>query len=279
MKLYAISDIHVRHAENRKKLESLRACPDDWLILAGDVGETLDHMRFTFRTLAPKFRQLVWVPGNHELWTIPKDPDQRRGQEKYDALVALCREYGVLSPEDPYPVWPGEGPRLVIAPLFLLYDYSFRPPEVSFEQALPWALEMGVLCTDEAMLHAEPHPSRQAWCHQRLEQTAARLAAVPAEFQTVLINHFPLRQEHVRLWRIPRFSLWCGTKLTEDWHTRFRAHVVVTGHLHVRATDWRDGVRFEEVSLGYPSQYDQTLDAQRYLREILPGPSPAEISR
>jgi len=48
---------------------------------------------------------------------------------------------------------------------------------------------------------------------------------------TVLINHFPLREDLVRLRRIPRFSIWCGTKATQEWHTRFRAQVVVSGHL------------------------------------------------
>ena len=33
-----------------------------------------------------------------------------------------------------------------------------------------------------------------------------------------------------------------------------------------------DGVRFEEVSLGYPSQYQPDLGLDSYLREILPGP-------
>lgn len=70
---------------------------------------------------------------------------------------------------------------------------------------------------------------------------------------------------------IPRFELWCGTRKTEDWHLRYRASVVVSGHLHIRRTDFIDGVRFEEVSLGYPpSQWDTTGSVERYLRQILP---------
>jgi hypothetical protein len=55
---------------------------------------------------------------------------------------------------------------------------------------------------------------------------------------------------------------------------------VVTGHLHVRRTDWIDGVRFEEVSLGYPRQWEDAKtvgnDINTMLREILPGPPTPE---
>jgi 3',5'-cyclic AMP phosphodiesterase CpdA len=274
MKLYALSDLHLRHEHNRRALESLAPHPEDWLIVAGDVGETLEELDFACRTLTARFRQVLWVPGNHELWTLPSEPSALRGEARYRQLVSLCRAHGVLTPEDPYPRWPGEGPARILAPLFLLYDYSFRPDDVSEEGALQWAMDTHVLCTDEALLHPDPYPSRAAWCAARVEHTRARLEALPSDCATVLINHFPLRYEHVRLPRIPRFSLWCGTKKTEDWHTRFRAEVVVTGHLHMPATLWRDGVRFEEVSLGYPQQWTWRGDISRCVREILPGTPP-----
>ena len=93
----------------------------------------------------------------------------------------------------------------------------------------------------------------------------------------ILINHFPLRRELARLPAIPRFSIWCGTRLTESWHQTYRARVVVSGHLHLRSTRWLDGVRFEEVSLGYPRQRSSEPRAiEHYLREILPGPAERE---
>jgi len=38
----------------------------------------------------------------------------------------------------------------------------------------------------------------------------------------------------------------------------------------MRATDYRDGVRFEEVSLGYPRNWKQANGIQHYLYQILP---------
>ncbi|MGH9360727.1 MAG: metallophosphoesterase, partial [Thermoanaerobaculia bacterium] len=49
------------------------------------------------------------------------------------------------------------------------------------------------------------------------------------------------------------------------------AKAVVYGHLHIRATQWRDGVRCEEVSLGYPQNWEPGRGLASYLREILPG--------
>ncbi|ABF93048.1 Ser/Thr protein phosphatase family protein [Myxococcus xanthus DK 1622] len=276
MKLYAISDLHLRHNDNRLALQALPAHPEDWLIVAGDVGETLAEMELMLSTLTQRFRQVIWVPGNHELWTMPSEQPQLKGEARYQRLVSLCRSYGALTPEDPYPRWPGPGPERVIVPMFLGYDYTFRPDHVPADKALEWAWEDDLLCTDEVLLHPEPHASRAAWCAARVEATRARLDALPPGCATVLVNHYPLRYEHVRLPRIPRFSIWCGTKQTEDWHTRYRAEVVVSGHLHMPATLWRDGVRFEEVSLGYPVQwkYRGVHAWESCLRVILPGPTP-----
>jgi 3',5'-cyclic AMP phosphodiesterase CpdA len=275
MKLYAISDLHLAQPANRLALEALPPHPEDWLILGGDIGETEEHLRFALSCLTRKFGRLVWVPGNHDLWTLPSDETGLRGEAKYRRLVSICRSYDALTPEDPYVLWPGDGLPCLLAPLFTLYDYSFRPPHVSAESAVAWAEASGVLCTDEFLLHPDPYPSRSAWCEARCSYTEKRLQETASSLPFVLINHFPLRQDLVHLRTIPRFSLWCGTRRTEDWHTRFSVLAVIYGHLHTRGTRIRDGVRFEEVSLGYARDWQQEKGIQAYLREILPGQTAA----
>lgn len=272
MKLYAISDLHLANPSNRQALQNLPYHPDDWLIIAGDVGETEQHLHFALRILTHRFAQLLWVPGNHDLWTLPSNPNDLRGVAKYQQLVAICRNYGVLTPEDPFVHWPGDSSNTILAPLFTLYDYSFRPDHISLAQAVDWAAETNVVCTDEVLLHPDPYSSRIAWCQARCRYSEQRLREAALQGPLVLINHYPLRQDLLRLHRIPRFSLWCGTRQTENWHLRFGATVAVHGHNHVRATDYRDGVRFEEVSLGYPRNWQFERGMASYLREVLPGP-------
>lgn len=270
MTLWALSDVHVGFEANRKAVEAMGEHGDDWLILAGDTGDTLAQLELVLEVVTARFAKVIWTPGNHDLWTPRQWPDERRGEAHYARLVQACRAREVVTPEDPYTVWPATGH--VLAPCFTLYDYSFGPAGLTAEQAVAWAAESKVQCADELLLSPAPFDSRAAWCHDRVTATEARLDALPATARLILVNHFPLRPDVAVLPRIPRFAIWCGTTRTADWHTRYRADVVVSGHLHMRSTRWRDGVRFEEVSLGYPAQWQQTKTADHYLRPILPPP-------
>jgi len=270
MRLLAVSDLHLNHTQNWAALSRMPTQANDWLIVAGDVAEKIRHFRQAMDLLTRRFARVIWTPGNHDLWTIPTDSNSKRGLAKYFQLVEICREFGVLTPEDPYAQWPASRSPVFIAPTFTLYDYSFRPDHVTAEDALDWAEASGVVATDEILLYPDPYPSRQAWCHIRCQITEERLAETAAHGSIILVNHFPLRYDLVHLKSIPRFSLWCGTKLTEDWHKRFPIKTVVYGHLHIRGTHYRDNVRFEEVSLGYPQNWQPARGIQPYLRQILP---------
>ncbi len=271
-RLLATSDIHISHRANREALADAGYHQDDWLIIAGDVGEKPEHLSWTLDLFQRRFARIIWTPGNHDLWCPHGATDRTRGQARYDELVAICRDAGVITPEDPFVRFGGDGGPIVV-PMFLLFDYTFRPPDIALEEAVPWARESGVVSGDEQMLSPEPHPTIPAWCHERCDVTAARLDALSPGTETILINHWPLRYDLARPPRVPRFSIWCGTTRTEDWAVRYHARAVVSGHLHLRTTMWRHGVRYEEVSLGYPRDWRQERGFDWYLREILPGDS------
>ncbi|SHF54068.1 3',5'-cyclic AMP phosphodiesterase CpdA [Jatrophihabitans endophyticus] len=271
--LLAISDLHVAYRSNREILERIRTANDgDWLIVAGDVGERLDDIEWALRTLAARFAHVIWVPGNHELWTMPRETSPLRGVARYDHLVAHCRDLGITTPEDPYPTWEGAAGEVRIAPLFLLYDYTFRAPGTSTqEESLAAAYAAGIVCTDERHLYPDPYPTREAWCRARVAATEPRLAAVAGELPLVLVNHWPLLREPTRTMTYQVFPQWCGTELTADWHTRFGAQVAVYGHLHIPRTTHYDGVRFEEVSIGYPREWRRFGLRDDLARLVLPG--------
>ena len=111
--LWAVADLHGAIRENFARIAEL-APPDpaDWLIVAGDVAERSELIVRILRDLAARYDTVIWAPGNHELFS--RSQDQYKGREKYDHLVAACREIGVITPEDPYPVFNG----ITIVPRF-----------------------------------------------------------------------------------------------------------------------------------------------------------------
>ena len=280
MRLLAISDLHVSYPRNRQWVSDLPPGePGDWLLVVGDVGEKAEDIEWVLRTLSGRFGTVVWVPGNHDLWTHPRDPMVLRGEARYQHLVQVCRDLGVITPEDPYPVFDGPAGPVVIVPLFVLYDYSFRPDGArTKDEGLAIAYRTGIIGTDERHLYPDPYPSREAWCQARIDATLPRLDALDPALPTILVSHFPLTREPTRILRYPAFAQWCGTEQTADWHLRFRAQAVVYGHLHIPRTTWEDGVRFEEVSLGYPREQDRFPDRPLPLTQILP-PGPARTLR
>jgi 3',5'-cyclic AMP phosphodiesterase CpdA len=228
--LFAVSDLHVGYAENRGLVDVLMPeSPRDWLIVAGDVAELFADVERTLRQLRDRFAAVIWVPGNHELWTVPTDPVRLRGEHRYQALVEMCRRIGVTTPEDEFPVWSGSGGPVTVVPLFQLYDYTWTAPGTTTKaESLAYAHRTGVVCTDEILLHPDPYPDRQSWCRARLAESERRLAALDPELPTVLVSHWPLvRRPTEVLWH-PEFAQWCGTDGTADWHRRFRAAAVYT---------------------------------------------------
>jgi predicted phosphodiesterase len=271
VKLYAISDLHLANKLNRKALLNLPKHTDDWLILGGDIGETSEHLKFALFVLTQKFKQIIWVPGNHDLWAFPLSEYELKGESKYNYLVSVCRQFGVYTPEDDFPEIIIRNQTFIIAPTFTLYDYSFRPENIPYEKAIEWAEESGIICTDEDLLVTTPYSSIAEWCNMRCDYTEARLSQLSPDFPIILVNHYPILMEHSQLWHFPRFALWCGTKRTGEWLRRYNIKIAIYGHTHIRSSKYENGIRFEEVSLGYPRDWDEDKGLEFYLREIVAG--------
>jgi hypothetical protein len=292
-RLLAVSDLHIGYPENRAYADALApGDPGDWLIVAGDVGEVFADVGFVLASLASRFAKVIWTPGNHELWALPSDPVALRGVARYEALVTVCRRFGVVTPEDEFPVWDGPGGPVTVAPLFTLYDYSFQAGGATSGDpaaaacaategavsdaavsgdgqaaALAAARRAGIKPVDEGRLHADPYPSAAAWCRDRVTAAERRLAAVDGP--VMLASHWPLVRGPVAALRHQEFAPWCGTTLTAGWHTRYQVLAAVYGHLHIPRTTRHAGVRFEEVSVGYPREWQRRGTAPPPPRVIL----------
>ncbi len=245
--LWAVSDLHAAVKRNGGHIDAIEpADPSDWLIVAGDVAERPELIIQVMEQLAERFHTVIWTPGNHELFC--KSADRHRGRDKYTMLVQAMRGIGVITPEDRYPVFGG----VTVCPLFTLYDYSFRGPDLTVEEALAAAEEKQVVMTDAFAI--APFVDIRAWCWDRLAYTTKRLSRINGP--TILVNHWPLVQEPVQRMRWSEIALWCGTRHTRTWPQRYNAQKVVYGHLHMPGVTTVDGVEHVEVSLGYPREWE-----------------------
>jgi len=263
--LWAISDLHVGYPQNHALLARLApSSADDWLIVAGDVAERAGVIEQTLAFLAGRFAKVIWTPGNHDLWTSLDDPLPLRGVARYDWLVERCRRLGVVTPEDEFPVWPGPGGPAVVAPLFTLYDFSVHLPQ------RPGHSDDDIVLTDYALLHADPYPGVVEWCQARVAYSRRRLDRLP-DLPIVLVDHYPLIATPLLALSHRGIAPWSATTATADWHRQHRTLAVVYGHLHLPGRAVYDGVRFEEVSVGYPREWSRR-PVPPGLRPILPEP-------
>jgi hypothetical protein len=103
-----------------------------------------------------------------------------------------------------------------------------------------------------------------------VSESERRLEALGSKMKTVLVSHWRLIRQVTDALRYPEFACWCGTTRTANWHNRFNAEVAVYGHLHIQRTTHYDGVRFEEVSLGYPMEWRKCDKASAVPKKVLP---------
>jgi predicted phosphodiesterase len=122
MRVHALSDLHLEYADNRRWLSSLSVhdYQRDVLILAGDLAASSRWLAYGFAALVRRFRHVLYVPGNHELW-IESNRQGMTSFDKFEDVRTQAREHGVTSNRMEF-----DG--LTIVPLFAWYDYSFGLP-------------------------------------------------------------------------------------------------------------------------------------------------------
>lgn len=122
MRVFATSDLHVDYEQNAKWVVALSRHDfrNDILVLAGDISDSLDAVATTLTALADRFRKVLYVPGNHELWVV-RDPKLKSSSEKLREVFAIAENCGASTR-------PFQSPKLSIIPLLGWYDYSFGEP-------------------------------------------------------------------------------------------------------------------------------------------------------
>lgn len=96
MRLFAISDIHIDYPDNAQWVEQVSDADhrDDILILAGDLTEDRRLLAWCLGRFVAKFRKVLFVPGNHDLW-VRHEPADMCSLRKFEHVVDIATEAGV----------------------------------------------------------------------------------------------------------------------------------------------------------------------------------------
>lgn len=238
VRIFALSDIHIDYAENRSWLMDLSTedYRNDILILAGDVADITSLKEEAFGVLTRRFRAVVFVPGNHDLWTY------RNGQADsfaaFDHIQAVAADHGVHTA--PYT----EG-GLTIIPLQGWYDYSFGKPSEGL--SLMWM---------DYMACSWPEGFDEAAITRHFTAMNGEFLSIRNE-RIITFSHFMPRVDLMPS-IIPENKRFLypvlGTTILEKQIRSIGPQIHIYGHTHVNRRIERDGILYINNAFGYPRE-------------------------
>ncbi|MFL6623909.1 MAG: metallophosphoesterase [Sulfurifustaceae bacterium] len=237
MRVFALSDVHIDYDANARWLAGLSRVDyqDDVLILAGDISDNVALLASCFETVAHRFKKVLYVPGNHDLWVIRDNP-RRSSFDKFDLVRELALSFGLS-------LTPLRFDALDIVPLFGWYDYSFGMP--SRELLDIWAdYRACVWPCDVAGVAA-----------RFAEENAAALQVRGGNI--ISCSHFLPRIDLMPHYIPPDKRILypvLGTSRLEAQLRALGSRIHVYGHSHVNRQVTIDGVRYINNAFGYPSE-------------------------
>jgi predicted phosphodiesterase len=239
VRVFALSDIHIDYDENAKWIANLSIAEyqDDALILAGDVTDTLRLLDWCLSALAKRFKKVLFVPGNHDLWVIREDRE-KNSLQKFDDVRAVVESSGASMQ-----AFRERGVEII--PLLAWYDYSFGEPSE----------ELRSIWMDYRACR---------WPSGYTEEDVAAHFAAFNDKQVSMAPDTVITYSHF----LPRIDLMpefipsahkllypvLGSRRLELQLRRLNSSIHVYGHSHVNRHVKIDGVSYINNAFGYPSE-------------------------
>jgi Icc-related predicted phosphoesterase len=244
MRVFALSDIHIDYASNARWIENLSAADytSDLLILAGDVTDILKSLEWCLALLAARFRKVLFVPGNHDLWVMRDEGEKKTSLQKLDQVAAIADSAGVS-------MSPLHCNGLSIYPLLGWYDYSFGEPSGLLRAA--WMDYRACRWPDG---FDEPRIAQHFARLNEAHITQSETTRTGHEDQTVItFSHFLPRQDIIAPGR-PLLAPVLGSAGLDHQLRRLKPSLHVFGHHHFNRSLTIDGVRYVNNAFGYPHE-------------------------
>ncbi len=238
MRIFALSGIHVDYKENAQWPSKLSAIDylEDVLILAGDVTDNLPLLEHCFESLSPKFKRVLFVPGNHDLWV--RKSNFSTSFDKFEKICEIARKHNICV--DAYHI-----DSLSLVPLLGWYDFSFGQPDEQLNNAwmdftaCKWPEDLSI--PEVARTFVEKNNALLNTCNQTV----------------ISFSHFLPRIDLMPSY-IPESFRYLnpilGSALIEEQIRELSPQIHVYGHSHVNRQVDIDGIRYVNNAFGYPSE-------------------------
>jgi predicted phosphodiesterase len=239
MRVFALSDIHIDYDVNTRWIANLSTAEyqHDVLILAGDVTHTLRRLEWCLGTLAKRFKKVLFVPGNHDLWVIPENRE-KNSLQKFDDVCAVAESSGASMH-----AFRVRG--VSIIPLLGWYDYTFGEPSEKLRSI--W-MDYRACRWPNGFTPREVAEHFAAFNDKQVSETADMV---------ITYSHFLPRIDLMPAF-IPSagkilYPILGSAKLDRQLR-RLNANIHVYGHSHVNRHVTIDGVTYINNAFGYPSE-------------------------
>lgn len=241
MRLFTVSDLHIDYESNRQWLEGLSNADyrEDAVIVAGDISDSEPWLKTAFAHLVGKFKHVVFVPGNHELW-ITRSP-HADSLEKFTWVMDTCRDYGLITARQVLGTFD-------IIPLFSWYDYSFASLNAQIQQV--WADFRCCYWPDGVEAAAN-------YFHTMNQTIDTNANASDNALTTITVSHFLPTLAVLPTYIPHRFDyLWpvLGSTTLGRQVDAIAPHIHIYGHSHVNTTKTLKKTVYVNNALGYPSE-------------------------
>ena len=270
MRIYTVSDIHIDFTENAQWIKQIsdKNFQRDALIFAGDAAHDMQILQSVLLRLQSKFKEIFFVPGNHDLWI--HNSDWNDSIEKFETLIAWCNENDIrtvprlLGREERHPV--------KIVPLFSWYS---APEEGADSLYLnkPGEDPANRMWSDNYYIR---WPQATEGFHAATYFASLNIETLREKSQMPVISfsHFLPRREMMfgdslkpdpekikKYDRRPEFnfSRVAGSHLIEKQIRELNSVVHIYGHQHINRDRVLDGVRYVAHCLGYPNERERGM--------------------
>eukprot|EP00116_Pleurobrachia_bachei_P008744 sb/3469006/ len=117
-RIFGISDLHTDYEENLVFVEEFTEQPEDVVLVAGDVSDSIPRLIESLKILQRKYKEVFFIPGNHELW-LTKNDHAPNSLVKLFEIIQCCNDLGVRT--DPGKVRCVDGSDVWVVPLYSWY--------------------------------------------------------------------------------------------------------------------------------------------------------------